>query len=409
MLASLADAPLDDPDLVYEPKYDGIRAIAEVAPRRPVRLWSRLGNEKTRQFPEIAAALADVGADAKAAGRSSTARSSRSTPKGEPTGFQQLQGRIHLARREPVRPARPAHRARPAGQPPYRRASSPSICCATAHRSARPAAARAARGARAPLRAEPRSPLLRISEHGPRRRPRAVQARARARLGRADREARRLAVQVGQAHARLAQAEDRPGTGVRRRRLDRAAPDPRYFGALLLGVYEPSRARSGLRRPHRHRVQRARARAGDEAAEAARDAGVPVHATAEDERTAALGASRELVAQIKFTEWTADAKLRHPVYLGLRDDKKPRDVVREARPGAVHRSTSRRASRRSGDRATNANPTPNAGTTSSRTATSSINCTALENARRDGVLELPGRRAARRSPTSTRSSGRSRS
>ena len=29
----------------------------------------------------------------------------------------------------------------------------------------------------------------------------------------------------------------------------------------------------------------------------------------------------ELVAQIKFTEWTADAKLRHPVYLGLRDDK----------------------------------------------------------------------------------------
>ena len=32
-----------------------------------------------------------------------------------------------------------------------------------------------------------------------------------------------------------------------------------------------------------------------------------------------------LVAQIKFTEWTADGKLRHPVYLGLRDDKKPAD------------------------------------------------------------------------------------
>jgi bifunctional non-homologous end joining protein LigD len=41
----------------------------------------------------------------------------------------------------------------------------------------------------------------------------------------------------------------------------------------------------------------------------------------------------ELVAQIKFTEWTDDNKLRHPVYLGLRDDKRPREVVREERAG----------------------------------------------------------------------------
>ena len=37
----------------------------------------------------------------------------------------------------------------------------------------------------------------------------------------------------------------------------------------------------------------------------------------------------ELVAQIGFSEWTRDGKLRHPRYLGLRDDKAPRDVVRE--------------------------------------------------------------------------------
>ncbi len=37
-----------------------------------------------------------------------------------------------------------------------------------------------------------------------------------------------------------------------------------------------------------------------------------------------------LVAQISFTEWTDDGKLRHPVFLGLRDDKKARDVRREA-------------------------------------------------------------------------------
>jgi len=38
-----------------------------------------------------------------------------------------------------------------------------------------------------------------------------------------------------------------------------------------------------------------------------------------------------LVAQVKFTEWTADGKLRHPVYLGLREDKKPEDVIRETK------------------------------------------------------------------------------
>ena len=33
-----------------------------------------------------------------------------------------------------------------------------------------------------------------------------------------------------------------------------------------------------------------------------------------------------LVAQIAFQEWTADRKLRQPVFLGLRDDKRPEDV-----------------------------------------------------------------------------------
>jgi bifunctional non-homologous end joining protein LigD len=37
----------------------------------------------------------------------------------------------------------------------------------------------------------------------------------------------------------------------------------------------------------------------------------------------------ELVAQIGFTEWTRDGRLRHPRFLGLRDDKPAPDVVRE--------------------------------------------------------------------------------
>jgi bifunctional non-homologous end joining protein LigD len=37
----------------------------------------------------------------------------------------------------------------------------------------------------------------------------------------------------------------------------------------------------------------------------------------------------QLVAQFKFTEWTRDDKLRHPVFIGLREDKAPREVERE--------------------------------------------------------------------------------
>jgi bifunctional non-homologous end joining protein LigD len=37
----------------------------------------------------------------------------------------------------------------------------------------------------------------------------------------------------------------------------------------------------------------------------------------------------ELVAQVRFTEWTEEGLLRHPVFLGLRSDKAARDVVRE--------------------------------------------------------------------------------
>lgn len=37
----------------------------------------------------------------------------------------------------------------------------------------------------------------------------------------------------------------------------------------------------------------------------------------------------DLVAQIGFTEWTREGKLRHPRYQGLRADKSPNEVVRE--------------------------------------------------------------------------------
>ena len=36
-----------------------------------------------------------------------------------------------------------------------------------------------------------------------------------------------------------------------------------------------------------------------------------------------------LVAEVKFTEWTSKGEMRHPVYLGLRADKRAENVVRE--------------------------------------------------------------------------------
>src|SRR5215469_691495 len=39
--------------------------------------------------------------------------------------------------------------------------------------------------------------------------------------------------------------------------------------------------------------------------------------------------SPQLVGEVKFTEWTSDGEMRHPTFLGLRTDKKSREVTRE--------------------------------------------------------------------------------
>ncbi|WP_245790701.1 hypothetical protein [Streptomyces monashensis] len=49
----------------------------------------------------------------------------------------------------------------------------------------------------------------------------------------------------------------------------------------------------------------------------------------------------EVVAEIGFTEWTGDGKLRHPRYLGLRTDKPAAHVVRERPEGRKGRAGQR--------------------------------------------------------------------
>jgi bifunctional non-homologous end joining protein LigD len=52
-------------------------------------------------------------------------------------------------------------------------------------------------------------------------------------------------------------------------------------------------------------------------------------ALTEEEMENCVWLKPELVAQIEFTEWTPDGHLRHSKFVGLRDDKVAKDVVRE--------------------------------------------------------------------------------
>jgi bifunctional non-homologous end joining protein LigD len=98
------------------------------------------------------------------------------------------------------------------------------------------------------------------------------------------------------------------------------------FGALLVGYYEGSSLRYAgkVGTGYTQAVLRdlgARLRKLEAAASAFVDARPVPRGT--------HWTQPALVAQIGFAEWTSDARLRQPRFLGLRDDKSPSDVVRE--------------------------------------------------------------------------------
>ena len=99
-----------------------------------------------------------------------------------------------------------------------------------------------------------------------------------------------------------------------------------HFGALLVGYYEKGELRyagkvgTGF---GREELERLGARMRE--LEQARPPFADVHPVPRDARWT----RPELVAQVAFSEWTRDGRLRHPRYLGLRDDKPAAEVVRE--------------------------------------------------------------------------------
>ena len=367
MLATLAEPPLAGKGLVFEPKYDGIRALVHVGPGQPhpdIRLWSRLGNEKTAQFPGVVRALTPL------------ARALRHPimldgevvaldEQGRPAGFQRLQGRIHV---KGDREIEQLDRSQPTAFIAFDllRKDGEDLRGLTLLERRR----RLEDQLRACL-----SETLRISEQAVED-GRALHARAHQegweglivkdaaapyQSGRRSPAWRKL---------KLLHAEEFIVGGWTEPRNTRT-----HFGALLLGAWDDGQPRPGLiyvghtgtgfDQKELERVWRLLQRIE-----------VPRSPFAGPIKTnePAHWVRPELVAQVRFTEWTADRKLRHPVYLGLRDDKRPADV-------SLSQGARKRAATRPKGSAKERQEPGLAGVLEQLHA--------IEAARRDGTIELP--------------------
>ena len=422
MLATLADPPLSGPGLVYEPKYDGIRALVELLPARggaAVRIWSRLGNEKTAQFPSLVKALQKALPGLRAP-LMLDGEIVALHPDGRPAGFQRLQGRIHLT-----------------GQSEVQRVD-----------DAQPVALML-------------FDLLRDGDDDLRGLPLTERrVRLEARLGPRLSSTIRLSEQAhadGQAMHSRANKEGWEGLIVK----DALSPyhsgkrspawrklkivheqefvvggwtEPRqtrqHFGALLLGVYASENEATGSNGapdvpaaaglpPGGSRQTTAdplltyvgHTGTGFNGAELmrlwrllkARETGASPFSTRILTNEPAHWVRPELVAQVRFTEWTDDKRLRHPVYLGLRDDKDPRTVVMEApqpAPPSKNRAGLKEGRHRGAEpkkgRIRSARPKPRpalpAALKPSQPGLTQVveQLRILEDARKDGSIELPG-------------------
>ena len=344
MLAVLAEAPtharlLGRDDLVFEPKYDGIRALIEVTPaagtgggRRDaprIRIWSRLGNDKTAQFPEVAEAFEALARRLPAAllldGEIVAVDAA-----GGPLPFQHLQGRMH--RRGGPRAALPRTEVafiafdllrdgsddlRPLPFTQRRARLAQHVCGVT----------------------EPVLRLIRSQTGGGT----ALRAEALANewegVVAKDPASRYLSGKrhPGWRKIKFVKRQEFVVGGWTAGRLSRG-----HFGALLVGYYaadsDSGDASSAVAETVADKLVYA-GHVGSGFSDAAlRAIADHLRAIETDESPFAAvartgGQTRwvrpSLVIEAKFTQWTADGVLRNPVYLGIRPDKASRDVRRE--------------------------------------------------------------------------------
>ena len=289
MLATLVDEPFDRPGWVYEEKYDGYRILAYKEGAR-VTLLSRNAKDRSGTFPEIAQDVARL-------------RARTVLLDGEVVAFDaKLVSRFQLLQR---------------GDAPHVFAVFDCLYLDGADLRRRPLSERRAALERAIAGGKRLLLSRRLADDGlaayrvaRRKGFEGIVAKDAQSLYEEKRSGRWLKVKVHQEDEFVIGGMT-PPKGSRT-----------HFGALLLGAYEGGKL---------HYVGKVGTgfSSGGLAALARRlrplVRSTPAFVDPPREKGAEWLAPR-LVAQVAYQEWTADRKLRQPVFLGLRDDKRPGEV-----------------------------------------------------------------------------------
>jgi bifunctional non-homologous end joining protein LigD len=291
MLATLSTEVPSGPNWVFEEKYDGIRALA-YRTKKNVRLWSRNKLELTAGFPDIATAVAAL-----------------------PGGDLVLDGELVIFDKKGVSRFQLLQRRGAGGRAEY-------AVFDLLERDGASLLGRQLKERRAALEAVlAGGGLLRLSRRLGKNGPRALEtARAKQWEG-------IIAKDESSMYEPGLRTRSWLKVKVRKRSefviggFTAPAGSRAHLGALLVGLYEGNLLRyvgkvgSGYTGESLSELAPALAPLRTERAPFADPPRV---------KTATWVKSR-LVAQIAFAEWTADDKLRQPVFLGLRRDKSPRE------------------------------------------------------------------------------------
>jgi bifunctional non-homologous end joining protein LigD len=298
MLATLVPEAFERPGWVYEEKYDGVRALA-YRRRRRVQLYSRNELELTREFPEICRALAELpGGDFVLDGelvaldRRGVSRFQRLQRRGDGTGsrfavFDCLERDGKSLLELPLRERRRALEA-----------------LIPARGGVLLRSRRLTKGGLAGFHT--------AEERGWE----GIVAKDETSVYEPGRRSRSWLKIKTRRESEFVIGGSTPPAGSRQ-----------HFGALLLGLFDGT----ALRYVGKVGAGFTHATLADLAARMA-ELRTDVCPFAPPLRSRSAAWVRpELVAQIAFAEWTADAKLRQPVFLGLRSDKRAAEVTWESR------------------------------------------------------------------------------
>lgn len=309
MYATIGNEIPSEVGWTFEPKYDGMRALAFVTATR-VRLMTRNGKDKAAQFPEVASALMALGRRRR---RPLVLDGEVVALERNKAGhFQQLQGRFHLKSPEDIAAA--ASRTPAAIVVFDLLADGPDVLINEPANVRRHRLERILAGT---------SGAVRLSESSPN----GARMVARARAGGWEGV---IAKRVDSRYVPGARSRDWLKLKLQHREefVIGGFTEPRrtrpYLGAILLGYFDRQRhlcyvghTGGGFNRESlRDMVERLAP---------LEQPGCPFHEIPRTNERAHWVRPR-VVVEVKFAEWTADGRLRQPIFLGVRDDKNARDV-----------------------------------------------------------------------------------